>query len=804
MLSGRTLFEGAAAQAIMALHLSETAPPLCEVDKDIPEAVAMVVAKALAKGCENRYPNVDAFMKDFEAAVAGGQVEAASFRAKTSCAMPSATARSGRRWALAAGSTTGPRSPVSGRGTTGPRMPVGPRSTTGPVIAVGPRDDVTRRHAPVGVAEAGQRGERTGGKPSQPLGLWVAAGLVVALLLGFSVLALLSDGGAEVARDQSPEPQKAPRKFKKKDTTGQHDFARKPGAGTVAVRKEPEESKIPAVRTPSRQNAGPRAPESRPPRVAPPPSSSSSPEDTAPHDEASHESGGTRVKPKVKEPEAEAAALPPPPPQVDPPQETQVKTVDVKQDAPAQGPDPKIPALRARFLTVMRKATHKQDLRKAVEDLRKLAKTPPYDPVKDLISDDLALLAEAIVFEQQALKSLGEAKTEVELPENMARMAGAKKGKVKGYDVTRGLTVAVSQAEVTLTARDLSTKQIISASPAKSDPRLVTAYYLARADLAKVRALLPKLPDKTRAEMEKRVALLEAGEADVAAETAFTGLAKLVEQRQWEAFLPAAEAFAAQHGTTRFGKSRAKDIERWTEAANAAINPWAKVFHARTVKSLPNGFVQLDYDFSTPEQLEDFKSPGGKLEFHQGWLKAPHRTHGKRKWPHKPHMNVISHRAPLTELRAFSAFVKPTHWRRVKGLDKSSLGVCFSSNAVLNYGHSPACGYSSITKKIFANAWGVIDKKGRKRNRFRRQQIDFPGNVGKGLGFKLVRTGEEYRWIAGGRKVADFKWPPNVKVSYLVMGARDLFHSWRRLHLVFKPEADWAEKELNASKPESP
>ncbi|HEX3050616.1 MAG TPA: serine/threonine protein kinase [Aggregatilineaceae bacterium] len=67
MVTGRTPFEAPTPHGLMYQHLNETPPTL--IHTDVPPAIATVLHKALSKNPQDRYPNITAFAKAFEAAI---------------------------------------------------------------------------------------------------------------------------------------------------------------------------------------------------------------------------------------------------------------------------------------------------------------------------------------------------------------------------------------------------------------------------------------------------------------------------------------------------------------------------------------------------------------------------------------------------------------------------------------------------------------------------------------------------------------------------------------------------------------
>lgn len=71
MLTGKPPFHAETPHSLMYMHLNETPPSLRQEVPDIPEAIDLVVAKALAKSAHQRYPSAGEFSHDFQRALRG-------------------------------------------------------------------------------------------------------------------------------------------------------------------------------------------------------------------------------------------------------------------------------------------------------------------------------------------------------------------------------------------------------------------------------------------------------------------------------------------------------------------------------------------------------------------------------------------------------------------------------------------------------------------------------------------------------------------------------------------------------------
>jgi eukaryotic-like serine/threonine-protein kinase len=167
LLAGQTPFAGDSSMVIMAKHLAETAPSPCAIDRDIPHAYGQIISKMMAKEPDDRYADGEELAADLDVAMTGGVPEAASFRAKSSCAMP----------ATKVGKTSGP---------------LGAVRQTGRQVAVSTRGSVTQS-GPVRT----KRGRREAGMSPLVLG-----GISIAVIVIIAIVLL--SGGRKEAPPQEP------------------------------------------------------------------------------------------------------------------------------------------------------------------------------------------------------------------------------------------------------------------------------------------------------------------------------------------------------------------------------------------------------------------------------------------------------------------------------------------------------------------------------------------------------------------------------------------------------------------------
>ena len=95
MLAGRPPFQGDTASSVIVQHLNTAPPRLSELRDDLPPGIDTVVARALAKDADQRYPSAAEFRADLDR-IAGGQSVGTTAILSTRHLEPGATVPMGR------------------------------------------------------------------------------------------------------------------------------------------------------------------------------------------------------------------------------------------------------------------------------------------------------------------------------------------------------------------------------------------------------------------------------------------------------------------------------------------------------------------------------------------------------------------------------------------------------------------------------------------------------------------------------------------------------------------------------------
>ena len=733
MLTGHTPFSANTSVAVMALHIASDAKSPCDEAPDIPAGYGQIIAQMMAKSPADRYAKAEELVADLDAVKQGREPKAAAFHAKSSCTPPRVAAVRGR--------TTGPLTPVS---------------AAAPIPAGG-RPAIVRKPA--------------------ALVLWGAlAGLAVACLVLYG---LLNDppqqAAAQISQPETDEYEDAPQpestgtapvsgprkknklkrntpgKLGKPHTTG-HDGELKPAESPVVEN--------PAEKAPQTGTGG----ATKPPEPATA-ASSESPKPPPPGPARPATGGGDAAPPVV--------AIPPEPPAradvpVAPPPEP-------AQAVPPGKPEPTPDMVYAAFLKELVERTARMDLAKAQIELAELAKKPQFAAARAQIKVELADLAAAQSFEREAFKVLAAQGIEVKITEDMARRFHSPRGKVVGYDAERGVSVNVNGAELQMPACVVPPEDVLKNFTEGTFLARVQ-YLAARGEAEAAQRLFEKLKDADRARMEHKLRLLATDGSELGAQSAFENLATVAATQDWKNFQPLMEAFDRSYGATGVAVKNAARIKAWKTEAKmpGAGGIWASVFHPLTCRDVGNGYLELTYDFSTPEQLRDFTCPHGKLSIEGGRMLVPAAR------DELGHARFI---APLDDLRSLSVSGRTQHNKLRR------LRVLLMNPAAEEIDKEPVCIFRGWNQRAHIENQGEVIVSQSKFNWL--EDIDIAVECS---------AGRELKWAVNNQPIGMGRLPEKGLQGRFVTLAGELGnHSWRRFKIVFRPEPRWVMQQLQRS-----
>jgi serine/threonine-protein kinase len=505
------------------------------------------------------------------------------------------------------------------------------------------------------------------------------------------------------------------------------------------------------------------------------------------------------VVPKVVTPAVEPPVLPPPkkaeiavaPDATQPAALPQpdVKTPAVATPEPepkAAGPDPKLQIAHARFLgeIIRRSGKERKELHKVLPEVKELVLKPEFIGATDQTAGEMKDLERVIGFEEKAVEALAAAKGDLELPEDMAKLAqGSKTGKIVRSDRGRGLYVSVGGVEVSVPASKLPPGKLVKAVEGK-DAYAAACYYLVRGATEQAREFLPGLPDADRERFQQKLDVLKVGEAEAAADEAYTEIRVAIRAKQWPALREKIILFEAVHGQTATGAKALPALAAYKEFAELeTLAPLSKLFHAASVQVLPGGYVQAVYDFASIEQLKDFVCDGGSLDVRNIWMRVASPADAAVNARYLPAM------AELRSLEVTGSAGRPSPTP-----DEDYVGLCIVPPGAKDPLTAPRCIITRATRKPTLEGWeppyqtGKVNAVG---------AVPVPGNE---VLFQAVNEGGAWKWSVGGQDVGKVKLPAIAAGGRLMFAYTGPRHFWRNMKITFKPDPQWVRQQSDTVK----
>lgn len=508
-----------------------------------------------------------------------------------------------------------------------------------------------------------------------------------------------------------------------------------------------------------------------------PPSGVVSPETPAKVEAKSEPAKTSAVVPDNDEKKEEPAVQPvPTPPSPAPPEVTKVEPPPDEPQAPppveAAPPDPG-PALHARFLAEVSRRAAKADLARIELDLRGLAKQPEFAPISARTEADLKDIASAARLEQDGLKALGERKGELDLPPDLARTFQMPKARIEGYDPSRGLAVSASGVGLYVSAASLPAAQVAAAAGATGREVAAATLLMLRGAFQEAHALVAQAPEADRERVALRLEYLRAGEREMAAQFAFQEVERLARARQWRLLKDSYEAFVKEYAGTVAVGEHAVELAEWKKSLESESNAPRGVFHAASVKALPDGAIELVYDFAAQAQLADFECSNGTLSAANGAAVLPD---GGGDWA------CLKLRAPVAELRALEVTGQALAW-------SAHLGVALLAPGQQSAEEAPKCIWRLGGGRLALIGWDPPYVPGPvpKCNAFG----TFPLTPSRSVKFAAESDGRNFIWSVGGKSLGQGRLPDQAVGGQLVFFSAQGHSAWSGLRIVFKPEAQW-------------
>ncbi|MCY3023587.1 MAG: protein kinase [Planctomycetota bacterium] len=452
------------------------------------------------------------------------------------------------------------------------------------------------------------------------------------------------------------------------------------------------------------------------------------------------------------------------------------------------GPDPALQAALARFLNEMtkRSAAERKDLPRVLSEMNDLAGKPEFAAVQIPIAEELKDLERVIRFEEKAVDALGAAKGDLDLPDDIAKLArGEKTGKIVRSDRGR-LYVSVGGVELAVPAAKLPPRKVVDAAASgKLDSYAAADYYFLRGVADGAKPLLPTLSEEERARFERKLQTLKAGEAEMAAEAAYKEILTAIRAKQWKQVREKIIVFDAVHGQTAIGQQKTPALAAFKEFAEQTLAPpppaVAKLFHAKSVKALADGSLQLTYDFTDADQVKDFACDHGALGIEKGWMKVPE---GGEEFAQARFI------VPIAELRAMEVTGKSFRAAEPGESERFGVYIVPPGGVSTELNRVPKCLFRVYDRKPHLEMWEPPYIQGR-MNAIGTKE----GNWATETVFLAEATANVWKWTVAGTVVGQVKLPPTAVGCTVAFVGNGGDHAWHDFKIIFKPDPAWLKQQ---------
>jgi len=454
----------------------------------------------------------------------------------------------------------------------------------------------------------------------------------------------------------------------------------------------------------------------------------------------------------------------------DPPTDAKVKPVEVAvvitpPDSPvvaANAATSQIDIAYAKFLNEVMKRAVKMDMSKVEKEARDLASKDDYKAAKDDIVAELADLLLTAKFEQDALAVLGKSKKTVDIAADQQMRKFGDKAKVEDYDPQRGLMVNVGGARMPLTSAALPLKTVLDSASTKTGyaPALLHLYRNARDEAQKLAA---SLTEKEKLSFDRKMNLIKLGDVELSARAAHAELTALVKAKQWKIYLEKLAVFEVIHRDSLMAQQKSGELAAFKEFADELLNPLVKIFGTKTAKFLPDGFIEVSYDFSSDQQLQAFTCEHAQLAIQDGGVYIPGAAEEYAQ------ARFI---APIVEIRKLEATGKTL-------IRANRLAIYMIPTGSTEYESMPR----------------VICRAGTRGANIENYETKVRGakilDWSQGTVFSLDAKGTSWHWTVGGDDLGTVKLPDTAVGGNLAFVSVGGNHHWSNIKMVFKADPAW-------------
>jgi hypothetical protein len=251
-------------------------------------------------------------------------------------------------------------------------------------------------------------------------------------------------------------------------------------------------------------------------------------------------------------------------------------------------------------------------------------------------------------------------------------------------------------------------------------------------------------------------------------------LAGLAKARQWAVLQDKLNAFAEQHAKSLAAAEHVIELIKWKGDVELRLNPLRRLFHAATVRMLPDGAVELTYDFTTAEQLLDFDCSHAAPRLENGALLVPE---GGGEWSHA---RLRAPLAALLRLEATGVALQPT----------AAFGVAVFLPGRVDGEGAPRCVCRAANRRANLEGWharhiqtGVT----KDCNAVGAETLNWM----KPVTFSAEGHGEDLIWSVAGFGLGQGGFPKSAVGGALAFFGAGGLHAWSKIKIVFKPPAEW-------------
>jgi hypothetical protein len=192
------------------------------------------------------------------------------------------------------------------------------------------------------------------------------------------------------------------------------------------------------------------------------------------------------------------------------------------------------------------------------------------------------------------------------------------------------------------------------------------------------------------------------------------------------------------------------------------------------VRKLPNGCVEVSYDFATPEQAQDFECVHGKLTVANGELVVP---------PGGAEYAYARFFAPIAELRRLEVTV-----RNPSGLERTGIG--FFAVGQTDGDRSPKCILRPYNSRPHLECWDppyAPGARGGQTNAIGPLVADWRRPVA----FTVDGDGEDFIWSLDGNSIGQGRLPKAFVGANIAFFGVNGTHAWSKVRIVFKPAPEF-------------